>query len=224
MEIREVMAKKNDETPQSGHNVPDNEKQKYYRLALRAMQEVEKAKEASKAAVGAYRQVLKNAKAAGVMPEAIAYVLKCRNLDADELAQQEREICRMLALSGVWPSIQDDLFASYLPKVDLTAETTAEVAYDHGHTCGVKGENRDLNPHVPGTDQWDAWDRGWLTGQGDNVAKMPSAKRGRGRPKKETTADDPAESEAREYAAQEQTEAPPGPEIADEDRAKLFDE
>lgn len=175
------------ELSQHSHNsVPDSEKQKYYRQALRAMQEVEKAKELSKAATSAYRAVLKEAKAAGVMPEAIAYALKCRMLDSDELAQQQREICRMLALSGVWPSIQDDLFASYLPKVDLTAETTAEVAYDHGHTCGVKGENRDLNPHAPGTDQWNSWDRGWLAGQGANVAKMPSAKRGR--PRKEVVA------------------------------------
>jgi len=211
-----------DETPQSGHNVPDSEKQKYYRLALKAKQVAEKAAEEAKKANGAFRAVLKEAKAAGVMPEAIAYALKCRTLDSDELAQQQREICRMLALSGVWPSIQDDLFSSYLPKVDLTAETTAEVAYDHGHSCGVKGENRDLNPHVPGTDQWEAWDRGWLSGQGDNVAKMPSAKKGPAKGKKATPKEEPQEEQA--GTELDTSHEPPLCKDDAPEAAKLFDE
>jgi ribosome modulation factor len=153
-------------------------KRDYYKKALRAKQEAEKAAEIYKAANGEYRAVLKAAKGAGVSSEAIAYALKVRHLDKDDLMAAERDKARMLALSGVWPTIQEDFFNLLTPSPDLENETTIDMAYDNGHQCGLKAESRSINPHVPSTEKWDAWDRGWLTGQGGNVQKLgPKPKR-----------------------------------------------
>jgi len=86
----------------------------------------------------------------------------------------------------------------------------------------VKGENRDLNPHVPGTDQWEAWDRGWLSGQGDNVAKMPSAKKGPAKGKKATSKEEPPETQA--GTELDTSYEPPLCEDDAPEAAKLFDE
>jgi hypothetical protein len=87
-----------DTPPQSGHNVSDDVRREFYKKALKAKQEAEKAGEVAKSANGAYRAVLKAAKAAGVMPEAIAFVLAARHLDRDALAAEQRETMRMLAI------------------------------------------------------------------------------------------------------------------------------
>jgi ribosome modulation factor len=196
-----------DNVPQfTGSNVPDDVKKDFYKKALRAKQEAEKAAEIYKAANADYRLVLKAAKKAGVSSEAIAYALAARLIDKDELIALEREKARMLALSGVWPSIQEDFFDRLTPGVDLTNETTIEVSYDNGHTCGIKGENRSLNPHHTGTEKWDAWDRGWLQGQGTNVEKLSKAPR----PKKQTKHEAAAALAAAEAA-------PPGEVSADDE-------
>lgn len=172
--------------PVAGSNTTDETKRHYYKQALKAQQVVEEAQEVLKGAKDVLNNVLKVAGENGVNKAAIKFALKARLLDKDELVHEQREIARMLALSGIWPSIQTDFFADLKPPVDLTAETTADVAYDNGHTCGVKGENRTLNPHVPATEQYDAWDRGWLTGQGANVEKLVPAATRKGRKGKET--------------------------------------
>lgn len=168
----------------SGSNVTDEVSRDYYKKALKTKQEVERTAEIAKAAIAEHRLVLKAAKAAGVDQEAITYALKVRHLDKDILIQAERSKARMLALSGVWPSIQEDFFNILTPPADLHNETTIDMAYDNGHQCGIKGENRSINPHHQGTEKWDAWDRGWLTGQGNNVEKL-----GSGRSKKPTKKD-----------------------------------
>lgn len=154
------------------NNTSDDTYRHYYKEALKVQQEVERFQELLKGAKDTLNGVLKVADGAGVPKSAIKYALKVRLLDQDELKAEERAKMRMLALSGVWPSIQTDFFSSMGEPADLTNETTVDVAYDNGHTCGVKGQNRDINPHHHGTEKWDAWDRGWLTGQGTNVEKI----------------------------------------------------
>jgi hypothetical protein len=50
-----------------------------------------------------------------------------------------------------------------VPEYD--SATLLENAFDGGHTCGVKGKNRSDNPHIPGSEEAQTWDRGWFTGQ-----------------------------------------------------------
>jgi len=189
--------------PFSGNNVPDETYRHYYKEALKVQQEVERIQELLKAAKDTLNGVLKVADGAGVPKDAIKYALKVRLLDKDDLIAEERAKARMMALSGVWPSIQTDFFGTMGEPADLTNETTIDMAYDHGHTCGVKGENRTINPHHHGTEKWDAWDRGWLTGQGNNVEKL--APKGS---KKRMTKKEQAEAFANAEVAQEPGETP----------------
>lgn len=176
-----VKAKTTDDTahptPGPGGNVTDATRRQFYKGALKAQQAIDEAAEILSAAKSVLKSILKNAKAEGIIPSAITNALKLRTMDKDDLILEQREHARFLALSGIWPSIQTDFFSALVPAPDLTAETTVDVAFDNGHTCGVKGENRDINPHVPATEQWEAWDRGWLQGQGSNVEKLGGRKR-----------------------------------------------
>jgi ribosome modulation factor len=187
----------------SGSNVTDEVSRDYYKKALRTKQEVERTAEIAKTAVAEHRLVLKAAKAAGVSNKAIIYALSVRHLDKDVLIQNERAKARMLALSGVWPSIQEDFFNILTPPADLQNETTIDMAYDNGHQCGIKGENRSINPHHQGTEKWDAWDRGWLTGQGSNVEKIAPKNK---RPSKKDIAAAFAATEMAPDSAEEDTE------------------
>jgi hypothetical protein len=165
-------------------NVTDATKRDFYKQALGAKREIEKIAAEMRSANGKYRSILKAAEAAGVSADAITYTLKNRHLDREDLASVERDRVRMMALSGVWPKIQTELFAVSTAPVDNPAETTIEVAYDHGHQCGVKGEARTINPHPAGTEHWDAWERGWLLGQTKNVpgrTRAAAKPRGRGK-------------------------------------------
>lgn len=161
--------------PTAGDNITDETRKIFWRESVRAQQAIDEAAEVLKAAKDVLNSVLKNAEAAGLQKRAIKDALKLRLVDRDVLIAEERDRARFLALSGIWPSIQTDMFASLTP-IDLTAETTAEVAFDNGHRCGLKGESRSINPHVPATEQYDAWDRGWLQGQGSNVEKLGGRK------------------------------------------------
>lgn len=157
------------------NNMTDELRREFYTKALHAQQEIDRLAELMKSAKSSISAVYKDAEKSGVSKKAIQDVLRMRNVDLDILRVQERERARMLAVSGVWPSIQEDFFDRLTPPADLTQEVTLEVAYDNGHTCGVKGENRDINPHAPGTERWEAWDRGWLIGQAKNAPNQAPA-------------------------------------------------
>jgi len=168
-----------DDTPPApvGSNVTDQTRKEYYKRALKSQQEIDNQKEILKACEDDLKAVLKGAKAAGVSEVAIKAALKARNRDRDELIKEQQDIARMMAISGVWPSIQVDMFSGYTTPVVQAEETTVDVAYDQGHTAGVKGENRTVNGYVPGTEQFEAWDRGWITGQSGNVERLIPAER-----------------------------------------------
>lgn len=150
-------------------NVTDATMRDFYKKALAAKQEVEQYAELMKSANGRYRAVLKAGKAAGIDPDAITHALRVRHLDRSELIHKEREQARMMAVSGLWPNMQMEMFSDEAPSIKGTDEDSIEVAYDNGHKCGVKGELRTINPYAPGTEQWAEFDRGWSAGQTKNV-------------------------------------------------------
>lgn len=150
-------------------NVTDETRTEFWRKALQAKQEHEKALELAKSAGGIYRSVLKAAKKAGVDHEAIAHVLSMRFADPDLILAKQRETVRMLAISGVMPRIQTDLFAALGLEPSLSEEEMAKVeverAYENGTKAGSEGENRTVNGFPPGSELFDAFDRGWIAGQ-----------------------------------------------------------
>lgn len=213
----------NDETPGEGHNsgaLNDDMRRKWWKACLKTQQEIEKASEIVKSAKSAHSQVLKDAKAAGLSAEAINGIkqaLKKRHKDQDELIREQREEARFLAISGLWPSIQTSLFPSEVPEVEYTSDVAASVAYDNGYQAGVKGELRTVNPHHAGTEQFDAFERGWLAGQTKNV---PGGKRLTKKQRREAAeqamASPEAEAEARgegaDYYGEPDAEMPEQPE------------
>ncbi len=132
--------------------------------------------ELAKSAKGRYGAVLKAAKAAGIDTDDITANIKLRHLDRNVLIQKERSRARMMAVCGLWPKIQGELFAKETPQAAPTVEDTVETAYDRGHQCGVKGELRTVNPYNAGTEQWAEFDRGWSVGQEKNVPGRHRAK------------------------------------------------
>jgi hypothetical protein len=161
-------------------NVTDDTKLEYFRDAERAYQDVEAAQREVKSAMGTYRGILKRAKKAGVSTEAITFTLQARRLDHDDLKKREQEKARMMALAGVWPSIDQDLFKDFKPTKDIIAREKdailASRAYDDGVFHGNEGKNRTLNPHLQGSEAFDAWDRGWIAGQAKIVRERLSPK------------------------------------------------
>ena len=150
-------------------NVTDATIKEFYKKAVTAQQEVDGLVEQVNAARGRYRAVLKAAKAAGLDPDDISSNVKIRHMDRAELIRKERGRMRVLAVVGLWPKVQLELFGTDAPVMRPTAEDGADAAYDKGHQCGVKGEARTINPYPPGTEQWSEFDRGWSVGQEKNV-------------------------------------------------------
>ena len=161
------------------NNTTDATKREYYSKALSARQLLEAAQREVKTLNGQYRAVLKDAKTAGVTTDALTFALKARNIDPDELFAQQRDRIRMLALSGVMPTIQADLFKAVgseaAPSGPEAAHNAAERSYDDGFFRGNAGDNRSLNNHPPGSEPWEAWDRGWIAGQAQIVNNRSSA-------------------------------------------------
>jgi hypothetical protein len=129
---------------------------------------VESAKAFLDKKTGEYRNVLKRYKKLGVNSEAVAYALKVRWLDKEEVFINERERLKLLDLSGFLPGIKDRLMS----RLDVEEATSAEDfalqrgnARDVGTQAGRKGHPRDSNPHVSGTELYVDWIEGWLAGQ-----------------------------------------------------------
>jgi hypothetical protein len=162
-----------------GSNCTDETKRDYYRRALIAKIGLESAQATAKTKNGEYRAVLKDAKKAGVDTDAITRSLALRFQDHDVLVVQIREELKMLDLSGVIPNIKQKLLARLdveEPTRNEAHQMTVDRAYDDGAFSGREGAPRDSNPHRPGSELHDTWDRAWLLGQAAIAAEMmPSA-------------------------------------------------
>lgn len=180
-----------------GSNVSDATLQEFYDKARKSKRELEFAEKeaepfklAVKSKLGEHRAIFKAAKKAGVIPEALARVLAMERIDADVILAEERQTVRLMAKSGQFPSIQTSLFDGLDLEPPEGAEAdkmAADRAYDEGFYCGKDGKNRDLNKHEPGSEIFDAWDRGWLAGQRPLVASLAPKGRKPGKSKAKLT-------------------------------------
>jgi ribosome modulation factor len=175
-------------------NITDATRIDFLRRATRAKQELESAEREAKSLRGSYRAVLKEGKAAGVTPDEITFALQMRFMDPDEIMIMQRNRIRILALSGIMPTIQQDLFGAPEHNIALSDEEkekiAAERAYDDGYFRGNNGDNRTTNPNFQGTETFDAWERGWIAGQAKIVHGMtPKIKAPRAARKGKVTAE-----------------------------------
>lgn len=166
-EAPEVIEQPLDETA-GASNCTDETKRQYYRDALLAKIALESAQAAAKKKNAEYRNVLKDAKKAGVNTDAITAALADRFRDEDELVIDLRERLKMLDLGGIVPSVIDKILARMTieePTSNEAHQMKLDRAYDGGVFDGRGGAPRDANQFAPGTDLYDAYDRGWLIGQ-----------------------------------------------------------
>lgn len=152
----------------SASNCTDETKREFYRKALIAKIALESAQAAAKQKNGEYRNILKDAKKAGIDPDAITATLAARFQDEDVLVLKLREHLKMLDLGGVVPNVVDKILSRLHieePTANEAHQISIDRAYDDGAFSGREGDHRENNPHVAGSDLYDAWDRGWLVGQ-----------------------------------------------------------
>lgn len=178
-------------------NVTDATRMDYFRRALKAKQNLESAELEARSLRGMYRSTLKDAKNAGVTPDEITFALAMRYQDPDEILIQQRNRIRMLALSGIMPTIQQDMFGGPEHTITLSDDEKEKIAaaraYDDGYFRGNNGDARVMNPSLQGTETFDAWERGWIAGQAKIVHSMaPRIKAPRTPRKGKVTADEPA--------------------------------
>ncbi len=167
-----------------GGNCTDEVKREFYRKALMAKIAHESAVATAKTKNGEYRNILKEAKKAGVDSDAITKTLAVRFHDQDELVLDLREHLKMLDLSGVVPGVVDKILSRLSVEEPTNNERHAmdlDRAYDAGVFAGREGHKRDANEHPAGSDAHVKWDAGWLSGQMAIASEMERPRRGRPR-------------------------------------------
>lgn len=162
-----------DENP--GTNCTDATKREAYRKALNFKIALESAQEIARNKMGEYRAYLKQAAKQGVSTKAITDMLAVRFEDPDLILIEERERIKMMELSGFLPGIRDKLLSRFdVEEATQKERTQADLdrAYDIGVREGRKGTPRGINGHEPGSEEYDAQDRGWLAGQAVIAGEM----------------------------------------------------
>lgn len=148
-----------DKTPAPGHNSELSEAEKRA-LFLNAIRELESMIEEKNEIVADIRNQRKRIVGYGFEAFEIDYALKLRKQDdADMIARRRAEARIALFLNhpiGVQPDLFDE--PDRTPAVDR--------AFDMGRVAGSVGETA-KSPHAPGTEQDQAWLKGWQQGQSD---------------------------------------------------------
>jgi hypothetical protein len=159
-------------------NCSDEVRRDYYRKCLMSKIGYEGALATAKTKLAEHRNNLKAAAKAGVDTDAITAALNDRFIDEDVLVLKLREKLKMLDLAGVVRGIIDKILARISvqePTRNEAHQTSLDRAYDDGAFGGREGAPRDSNPHVPGSELRDTWDRGWLLGQAAIASEMMPA-------------------------------------------------
>ena len=171
-------------------NVTNKTVADFYREALPVHREMVAAQEVVPSVVGKLRTIYKRAKDSGVSEKAIARLLKEGLLDPEEVTKDLHDYVRARAIIGAMPKEQMEMFVDLMrEEADEETKITMdrERVYDDGYFVGDEAKNRETNPHPPGSDFYDIWDRAWLAAQAKRVESMAPKKRGR--PAKPKTGD-----------------------------------
>lgn len=141
-----------------------------------AIRELVPLKNRMEEASGAYRACLKKWKGRGASTKALTQTVAERRLDPDETMAHEREMARMRAVSGRFPTIQQDMAAFFgepvVVPVKAEAEHTEFRAHDDGYHTGMDGGARDDNPYEAGSPLHVKWDEGYIDGQAAIAERM----------------------------------------------------
>jgi ribosome modulation factor len=124
--------------------------------------------------VGVHRNVVKQAKKAGINTKKILESIKARKLNLPEVIQDVKDYIRYCALQNM-PVRQDDIFpAPSEEEVASEQRSEDDLAWDagqQGYSAGLAGRKVDECPHVPGSANDAEWRRQWQRGQEHLVKK-----------------------------------------------------
>jgi hypothetical protein len=165
--------------PASGGNVtPETKKDAVLRCKAK-QQELEKAREEMRKANNTYRAELKAAKAMGVDPSDIIWVLGEMKRDPEEINREIRSRNEMAVIMGLPIGVQLGLFAdgqTVATKVDNAKQAAAERGEPTdpeamGYEAGKSGKTLSTNPFDFETqsESFDAFEKGWGKGMSGNV-------------------------------------------------------
>ena len=153
-------------------NFTDEQKLTALREMIPALNDIEEAG-------GVYRAICARWKKAGAPLKALQEIAKERRLDPQEIIAHETEKLRLRAISGRFPTIQQDMMTIFdTAPTDITAKAQEEMdefrVEDEGYFAGVEGHKIETCPpqYVPGSPFYAAWCRGWHKGQASLVTRM----------------------------------------------------
>lgn len=164
--------------PPPPSNVTDETIKEFCDRALAAKIELEKAEEEAKSKRGIYRQVLKDAKKAGVDQDAIAWWLAARKREPDDIDRETRNrnrIARLMGLPigtqlGLWDDGESVATKAENDRAGADAAGTKADAYADGLARGKAG--KPMGDHGYTGELEDEYERGWKDGQYQIVQSM----------------------------------------------------
>ena len=142
-----------------GTNVTDDTRIEYLRRATVARQDAETYH-------AIYRNVLKAAKKAGLNTKEMVRAMGDKRRDVDVVTTDIKDHIRFLSLLNM-PVTQTSMFEAAAPPVQEQdrGDQSAWFANQAGYLAGKAGRIVDECPHVPGSEEDQAWRRGWNRGQ-----------------------------------------------------------
>lgn len=145
------------EAPEAGHNSALSEAEKQA-LFLRGLAELEQMIEEKNEIVSDIRNQRKRMVSYGFKAYEIDYALKLRKEEDDEMSERRRNEARIARFLNHPIGSQLD----WVEEIDRTP--AVDKAFEAGKVAGEQGKSAQP-PHSPGTDQEQAWLRGWHEGQ-----------------------------------------------------------
>lgn len=149
-------------------------------------------------ATAAARAILKRAASVGINTKMLAKARENQRLDRDKVEADMQDLARYHAWLGLPVGTQAEMFgdAGDAPKKEVIDEQRIWEAGEAGLAAGKAGKNRTDNPHAPGSELYQAWDRAYIAGQETIIEQMDRTK-----PKLHTAEDYSKAAEAGRRAA-----------------------
>lgn len=170
-----------------GSNVTDETIRDFCVRARVAHTELDRTRKEMQSTNGVYRQILKDAKKAGVAGEDIIWYIAAVERDPAEIDAETKRRNRLAQVMGLPIGTQLGMFddgttvatavdQAKLPKVKNGGAPVEEAGLtpEMGYVAGKAGKPAADNPHPEGSPSHDLWASGWTRGQAENVAGLTS--------------------------------------------------
>lgn len=168
-----------------GSNVSDETIRDFCIRARVAHTSLEAARKEMQSANGVYRQILKDAKKAGVTGEDIIWWIGAVERDPADIDAETKRRNRLAQVMGLPIGTQLGMFddgttvatavdQAKLPKANGGAHPVEEAGLtpEMGYVAGKAGKPATTNPHPKGEKSHELWHSGWERGQAENVAGL----------------------------------------------------